>query len=225
MVRNGLATVSILFLLLLPMLFISTEVSCDEMETDGINGFFQKAAQSLVHKTMGVAIASRLDSEMKSVRSTSSTSEYPIGDRIGEILKAIGLVLIITMVVGFIITPITVFLVLCCCGYAGNYYVHIIKKMSFVTAIEFTVLGARTGPYRRPQEKHRGSSKKISAPLPASFPIGRYIKVGGDVESESCTSRLERSGFFERIFFLFLIGLCCGLPLGVIACVNAWQYL
>lgn len=77
-----------------------------------LNGFINKAAHSLVYKSMAVLLSIRLDIDGKD---ETWKSEYPVGDEIGRILKMIGLVLAVMFVISFVIIPSTVVIVLCCC--------------------------------------------------------------------------------------------------------------
>ncbi|XP_057378261.1 uncharacterized protein LOC130700237 [Daphnia carinata] len=81
------------------------------------NGFINKAANSLVYKSMAVLLSIHLD-----VASIDGTwkPEYSVGDEIGRILKMIGLVLAVTCAISFVLIPFTVAVVLCCCKQPSN---------------------------------------------------------------------------------------------------------
>lgn len=77
-----------------------------------LNGFMNKAAHSLVYKSMAVLLSIHLDVDSKD---GTWKSEYPVGDEIGRILKMIGLVLAVTCAISFVLIPLTVAVVVCCC--------------------------------------------------------------------------------------------------------------
>ncbi|KAI9553488.1 hypothetical protein GHT06_021400 [Daphnia sinensis] len=76
-----------------------------------VNGFINKAAHSLVYKSMAVLLSIHLDVDSQD----GTWTENPLGNEIGRILKMIGLVLAVTFAISFALIPLTVAVVLCCC--------------------------------------------------------------------------------------------------------------
>ncbi len=115
MMRRYLALLTIL-IVILSLVSSSEKTNPDEESSangpgQAVNDFLNKAAHSLVYKSMAVIVLSQLDTGVKDEINDVS-SEHPIGDEIGKVLKTISLVLVVTCTVSFAVVPS----IMACCG-------------------------------------------------------------------------------------------------------------
>ena len=110
-------------IIVLSCVLSSVRASTPDESTDEsgqtLNGFLNKAAHSLVYKSMAVILLSHLDTDEQE-ESFATSLDHPIGDQIGKILKTVGLTLIVAFAVNFFVVSTMICCGFCCCRNASG---------------------------------------------------------------------------------------------------------
>lgn len=114
------------------VLLTSVEANLNETSPtgDSFSDYVKKAADFIAYSSIDLMI-----SEGSNSHSANSTSEHPLGDETGRILEIIGLIVLITILISFVVVPSVIACILCSGGFCrrGN---QLFIKQNFVPKLQ-----------------------------------------------------------------------------------------